>query len=158
MSETNNADNKINPGYFGHGVVGKDLHAKEQAAIKDGGDIFGPGVTGVGLPNQAVNKAGPGVVGAPAAPPPVAPMLSIKDLEEALNASPLLVDTFLAVELDRPGGPRKGALAALETAEHLRTDGPREDVLAQIAAASGAEPPEPETEETEEAEQSPPEG
>jgi hypothetical protein len=131
------------PGYYGPGVIGPERYKEEQALIEKGANIFGPGVTGLGLPNQAVNVAGPGVTGqtdvAPTAAVPEVVSLSIKELEEALEANVALVDKFLTAELARPGGVRKGALDALEVAESLRPDGAREDVLAQIAAARAGE-------------------
>lgn len=139
MTEKNNANNKINPGLFGRGVIGAEIYEEEQKAVENLTNVFGPGVTGVGLLNQPVNKPGPGVTGQREEPPAAGaaetPSLSIAKLEEALEGNPALVDTFLPVELARPGGPRKGALEALEIAENLRPDGGREDVLNQIAAA-----------------------
>lgn len=135
----NNKNNKINPGMFGPGVIGTDVYEEERKAVENLSNVFGPGVTGIGLVNQAVNLAGKGVTGQrdePASSAPAeTPSLSIAKLEEALEGNPALVDTFLPIELARPGGPRKGALEALEIAENMRPEGAREDVLAQIAAA-----------------------
>jgi hypothetical protein len=127
------------PGYFGPGVIGAEQYEREKKEVENLSTVFGPGVTGIGTPNPPVNKPGPGVTGqceeAPAAGAPETPSLSIAKLEEALEDNPALVDSFLPLELARPGGPRKGALQALEIAEQLRPDGAREDVLTQIAAA-----------------------
>lgn len=114
-----------NPGHFGHGVIGKAAAEAEAALIEEGANIFGPGVLGSGRT--------PG--NPPAEPAPATPSLSVTDLEAALEQNPALVESFLLAELDRPGGPRKGALAALKTAEEGRPEGPREDVLAMILAA-----------------------
>jgi hypothetical protein len=131
-------------GYWGRGVIGEEQYKKEQEAVAEGSSVFGPGV--LGLRADAVNKAGPGVTDqapeatestADAAKSTEAPSLSIKELEAALEENPALVDTLLTAELARPGGPRKGALEALEVAESLGRN--REDVLTQIAAALGAE-------------------
>jgi hypothetical protein len=132
MPEKNNANNRVNPGYFGRGVIGDEAYEAEQAVVERQADVFGPGV--VGLPADPVNKPGPGVA-AQAAGTTDVPSLSVTKLEEALEENPALVDSFLPIELARPGGPRKGALQALEIAEQLRPDGAREDVLTQIAAA-----------------------
>jgi hypothetical protein len=134
--EENNKSNRVNPGYFGPGVVGKEIYDAEQAVVEAGANIFGPGVTGIGLKNQAVNQPGHGVTGEGVKTPPPAepPSLSIRELTEALEANPGLVDDFFAAEKKRPGGPRKGALQALEVAESLRPGGPREEVLVEIAA------------------------
>jgi hypothetical protein len=129
------------PGYFGKGVIGEEQYKKEQEAVAEGASVFGPGV--LGLHADPVNKPGPGVTGTsdaePAAGPPEVVSLSIKELEDALEANAALVDKFLNAELARPGGVRKGALDALEVAESLRPEGAREDVLAQIAAARAGE-------------------
>jgi len=126
------------PGYFGHGVIGKEQYEKEKLQTDEGSAVFGPGV--LGLAADAVNKPGPGVAGQEVKPedvPPTPdqPRLSIKELEEALEENPALVDKLLDAEFARPEGVRKGALQAIEIAESLRPDGPREDVLQKIAAA-----------------------
>lgn len=145
MIEKNNRGAARVKGYFGRGVLGPELYEEEQEEVANLSTVFGPGVTGVGLPNQAVNAPGHGVTGqqSPAIPEEPttsdAPSLSVTKLEEALQENPQLVDAFLPVELNRAGGPRKGALLALEIAENRRVLGHRKDVLAQIAAALPAE-------------------
>ena len=137
MSDTN----RVNPGHFGPGVIGEEAHAVEQEAVKAGSDIFGPGVTGVGLPNERVNLPGPGVTEQGETPPPVVkeePSLSIPKLTAALKENPALVDKLLDAELVRPGGPRKGALEALFDAEQNHEGGAREAVLDRIVEAEKA--------------------
>jgi hypothetical protein len=88
MSE-NNKNNRINPGHFGWGVLGRDVYDAEQEIAKEIAQVFGPGVLNQqpttdkldpaaiervkgsldpagseptrGLPNFPVNVAGPGV-------------------------------------------------------------------------------------------------
>lgn len=117
-----------NTGHFGHGVIGHEQAAAEAEVIEQGANVFGPGVLNSGKTPEP----------APASEPeskPAAPSLSVTDLEAALEENPELVETFLLAEIDRAGGPRKGALAALKSAEENRPEGPREDVLAMILAA-----------------------
>ena len=133
----NNAGNTVNPGYFGPGVIGPEVYAAEQAVVSAGGDIFGPGVTGL---DKAVNKPGPGVTeqGPTEQAPvqgPAEPSLSIPKLTAALKENPALVDKLLEAELARPAGPRKGALEALFGAEQHHEGGPRDAVLDRIVAA-----------------------
>lgn len=127
------------PGYFGPGVIGKEKFEEEKAVVDKGGDVFGPGVTGVGLPNQAVNTVGRGVTDqskGPETPPPPKdpPSLSIAEIEEALDKNSALLDELLAAEEKRPGGARKGALAEFESTEAAREGGPRQEILDRIAA------------------------
>ena len=94
-------------------------------------DVYGPGVTG--LHSDAYNKPGPGVTG-DAIPETLLPSLSIREIGEALEKNPALLDKFFLAELERPGGPRKGALDLFYTAESAKPE-PRADVLERIQGA-----------------------
>ena len=137
----NNEGNRVNPGHFGRGVIGDKAFDAEQKTVEDLGDIFGPGV--IGKPEPTVNVVGTGVLEQAPAGHQVGPMLSLRALKDALDASPLLVDTFLPVELARAEGPRKGALVVLADAERRRPGGYRDAVMAQLdpefGASAGAE-------------------
>lgn len=134
----NNARNTVNPGTFGPGVLGQKLYDEEQGVVERQADIFGPGV--IGLPaDGTLNVLGHGVTGQEKASAPTPPTLSVKAVRDALDASPLLVDTLLAGELARPDR-RKGALQALAEAEERRPGGARPEILESIAKALGVEP------------------
>lgn len=55
--------------------------------------------------------------------------LSIEELTKALETTTAGLDGFFEAEVNRPGGPRKGALRVLIAAEERREGGPRPDVL-----------------------------
>jgi hypothetical protein len=82
MGQNNRGPNKV-AGHFGPGVLGREVFEEEQATLarQETDGPFGPGVLNQtvtetppmtsGLPNQPVNRPGPGVTGQshPPAPP-----------------------------------------------------------------------------------------
>lgn len=126
------------PGYFGPGVIGSEQHEKEKEEVANLSTTFGPGVTGLGLPNQAVNAPGRGVTGQRDEPPAVGsaetPSLSITKLEEALEENPFILDGMIAAEFERAEGPRKAALRLLLKVEAAKAE-PRAEVVDRLTAA-----------------------
>lgn len=121
-------------GQFGPAVIGEEQFEKEQAAVKEGTQVFGPAVLdATGKPPtrpvpKGANIAGPlvGAEGAPPEKPPAAPEkvaddapagLSVEGVIEYLEDNPKFAAVLLDQEIARPD-PRKGALEAIKrTAE-----------------------------------------
>lgn len=132
------------PGMFGPAIIGQAQYDAEQKIVEQGAHVFGHLVTGVGGPD-ASPAGGPIIPIAPAPesfgkkaftlPPGIkaAAPASIADLEEVLTANPAAFDILLAAELERPEGPRKGALRLFREAEEELGPAGRPEVLAQIA-------------------------
>lgn len=57
---------------------------------------------------------------------------SIKQIEDALQENPALYEELYALELERPDGPRKGALRIFLAAEMNLESGPRDERLSEI--------------------------
>ncbi len=132
---------------LGWKILGNDQWQKEHEEERkiggpvrgEGASIPGPRVTGGKYVMNRVATAGSTAAAAAAAasvtPLPVA-TLSIEEVKNALAANAAYFDQFLAAELQRQPGPRKGALAFLREFE-ARADTPRDGVIARIDAALG---------------------
>lgn len=120
-------------GVFGPAVIGEEAFAKEQEEVAKGIDYFGPAVVGDSEPQKptaAQLREQPGLAAlhgikteqapasvpapqlpapAPSSPPADNPQLSVRKLEEALEAGSS-VDPLIELEFQRPEGPRKDAL------------------------------------------------
>lgn len=66
----------------------------------------------------------------PAEAPPAT--TSIKQMAVALTENPTHLDEFIALEVARPGGPRKGAIKLFLGTEMSKDEGPRDEVLATL--------------------------
>lgn len=121
----------IKPGVFGPAVIGQEQYDAEQKVLEKGSHVFGPLVTGEGTFGPAVEP--PKQAALPEGVKAAAPA-SIADVEELLEKNPATFDLLFAAELDRPDGPRKGALRAFKRAEEEQGPGARADIIAKIDA------------------------
>ncbi len=135
-------------GVFGPRVLGEEAHRREQAIVEKAAHIYGPRVTGEVVPlleksaatpvdktsgPHSDQKGGADQSGEGSAAAGADKYLSVKELEQALEANPALVDPFLEQEEQREL-PRSTALVKLEKAEMARPGGPRRSILDRIKA------------------------
>jgi hypothetical protein len=105
-------------GHFGPRVVGDEAFAAAQKRAR-GGSAFGPRVRDVGDETEAARQSTPINEGGAG--------LSIDQFTKTLQDNPSFLDTLFVQELERPEGPRRGALeAARSTAIKLNN---RSDIV-----------------------------
>lgn len=123
---------------YGPGVIGDEEYDEKVAkGGGGGGPKYGPGVLDAHPAGAAVEETEPEtaeeIINDAAGEDDYA---NLAEFREALEANPDKVAEFLAVEVNRDDGPRKGALQSLRKAEKAGEDRP--DVLAMIDDALDA--------------------
>lgn len=117
--------NTINPGTFGHMVIGEAAVAEEKVIAEKQVLVFGPLVTGLPADPALAAK----VVGELEAK-------TLAELEASLAEVPEAIDALMEQEFAREGGPRKGALRLFLEAEGKQTS-PRQAIVARLEDALG---------------------
>jgi hypothetical protein len=135
-------------GKYGPRVIGDEAFESEKAVVTKAADIYGPRVVDDHVepkvaartiqppPDGTLSGGGDGNTGLKAEGNAAAgadDYLSVRELDDALDANPALVDVFLEQEEQRED-PRITAVKRIEKAELVRPGGARDHVLVRIKA------------------------